>query len=51
MQVGESAGPQCKAALQETNRLVEQRVATNRKAVKASFGATQVGFFILFSHQ
>nr|XP_028949921.1 probable serine protease EDA2 isoform X2 [Malus domestica] len=41
-QVGESAGPQCKAALQETNRLVEQRLATNRKAVKASFGATQL---------
>ncbi|XP_028949920.2 probable serine protease EDA2, partial [Malus domestica] len=41
-QVGESAGPQCKAALQETNRLVEQRLATNRKAVKVSFGATQL---------
>lgn len=42
MQIGESAGPECKAALQETNRLVEQRLAANGKAVRGLFGATQV---------
>ncbi len=42
MQIGESAGPECKAALQETNQLVEQRLATDRKAVKALFGAAEV---------
>ncbi|XP_048444870.1 probable serine protease EDA2 isoform X4 [Pyrus x bretschneideri] len=50
-QVGESAGPQCKAALQETKSLVEQRLSTNRKAVKALFGATQLdidGDFMYF---
>lgn len=50
MQIGESAGPECKAALQETTRLVEGRLATNGKAVKALFGATQVGFFIPSIH-
>lgn len=44
MQIGESAGPECKAALQETSRLVEQRFATNKKEVKALFGAGEVGF-------
>lgn len=44
MQIGESAGPECKAALQETNRLVEQKFATNKKEVKALFGAAEVNF-------
>ncbi|ONH97031.1 hypothetical protein PRUPE_7G165600 [Prunus persica] len=50
-QIGESAGPECKAALQETTRLVEGRLATNGKAVKALFGATQLdieGDFLYF---
>ena len=42
MQVGESAGAECKAALQETTQLVEQKLATNGKALKASFNATDV---------
>ncbi|XP_023552952.1 probable serine protease EDA2 isoform X1 [Cucurbita pepo subsp. pepo] len=41
-QIGESAGPECKAALQETSRLVEQRFATNKKEVKALFGAGEL---------
>ncbi|KAL5557593.1 hypothetical protein UlMin_039829 [Ulmus minor] len=41
-QVGESAGPECKAALQETTELVEQRLATDGKAVKALFGAAEL---------
>ncbi|KAM5546725.1 putative serine protease EDA2 [Rosa sericea] len=50
-QIGESAGPECKAALQETNRLVEQRLAANGKAVRGLFGATQLdidGDFMYF---
>ena len=42
MQIGESAGAECKAALQETNELVEQRFATDAKAVKTLFGAAEV---------
>lgn len=42
MQIGESAGAECKAALQETNELVEQRLATDAKAVKTLFGAAEV---------
>ena len=42
MQIGESAGAECKAALQETNKLVEQRLATDAKAVKTLFGAAEV---------
>ncbi|XP_027345781.1 probable serine protease EDA2 isoform X1 [Abrus precatorius] len=38
-QVGESAGPECKAVLQETTQLIEQKLATNGKALKASFNA------------
>ncbi|GFY87862.1 serine carboxypeptidase S28 family protein [Actinidia rufa] len=33
-QIGVSAGPECKAALQDINQLVEQRLATNGKALK-----------------
>ncbi|KAJ6776923.1 hypothetical protein OIU74_000989 [Salix koriyanagi] len=38
-QIGESAGAKCKAALQETTQLVEERLASNKKAVKTLFGA------------
>ncbi|KAK4585237.1 hypothetical protein RGQ29_022768 [Quercus rubra] len=41
-QIGESAGAECKAALQETNKLVEQRLATDAKAVKTLFGAAEL---------
>ncbi|KAJ0097149.1 hypothetical protein Patl1_29049 [Pistacia atlantica] len=38
-QIGESAGAECKAALQETTKLVEQRLASNGKALKKLFNA------------
>ncbi|RLN19459.1 putative serine protease EDA2 isoform X1 [Panicum miliaceum] len=38
-QVGESAGPDCKAALQETTRLVEQQLLSDSRSVKTLFGA------------
>ncbi|KAE9450324.1 hypothetical protein C3L33_17766, partial [Rhododendron williamsianum] len=41
-QIGESAGPECKAALQEVNSLVEQRLSTNGKALKTLFGAAEL---------
>ncbi|KAM2667127.1 hypothetical protein EV2_018861 [Malus domestica] len=41
-QIGESAGPQCKAALQETTRIIEQSLTTNGKAIRALFGASQL---------
>ncbi|MED6174974.1 putative serine protease eda2 [Stylosanthes scabra] len=50
-QVGESAGPECKAALQETTKLVDKKLATNAKALKASFNATDLkidGDFLYF---
>ncbi|XP_048423163.1 uncharacterized protein LOC108866679 isoform X2 [Pyrus x bretschneideri] len=34
LQIGESAGPQCKAALQETTRIIEQCLTTNGKAIR-----------------
>ncbi|KAM1361925.1 hypothetical protein FF1_026994 [Malus domestica] len=50
-QIGESAGPECKAALQETTHLVEQSLTTNGRAIKALFGASQLdidGDFMYF---
>ncbi|KAK4366294.1 hypothetical protein RND71_014174 [Anisodus tanguticus] len=50
-QVGESAGPECKAALQEITQLVELRLASNRKDLKALFGADELrndGDFLYF---
>ncbi|KAJ7944198.1 Serine carboxypeptidase S28 family protein [Quillaja saponaria] len=41
-QIGVSAGEECKAALQETNQLIEQRLATNGKAVKSLFRADEL---------
>ncbi|XP_018505583.2 probable serine protease EDA2 isoform X1 [Pyrus x bretschneideri] len=51
LQIGESAGPQCKAALQETTRIIEQSLTTNGKAIRALFGAGQLdidGDFMYF---
>ncbi|KAA8531953.1 hypothetical protein F0562_006905 [Nyssa sinensis] len=50
-QIGESAGPECKAVLQEVNQLVEQKLATNGKALKTLFGAAELkidGDFLYF---
>ncbi|XP_021604033.1 probable serine protease EDA2 isoform X2 [Manihot esculenta] len=50
-QIGESAGADCKAALQETTRLVEERLASNRNAVKTLFDAAELeidGDFLYF---
>ncbi|KAH9662859.1 prolyl carboxypeptidase like protein [Citrus sinensis] len=50
-QIGVSAGPECKAALQETTQLVEQRLASNAKAVKTMFDAAELeieGDFLYF---
>lgn len=50
-QVGESAGTECKAALQEVTKLVEQRLVTNQNAVKSAFGASELsidGDFLYF---
>uniref|UniRef100_A0A2P2KJI0 Catalytic n=2 Tax=Rhizophora mucronata TaxID=61149 RepID=A0A2P2KJI0_RHIMU len=50
-QIGESAGPECKAALQETTRLVEERLASNKTGVKKLFNAEELeidGDFLYF---
>ncbi|XP_034932931.1 probable serine protease EDA2 isoform X1 [Populus alba] len=50
-QIGESAGAECKAALQETTQLVEERLASNKKAVKTLFDAAELeidGDFLYF---
>ncbi|XP_030530962.1 probable serine protease EDA2 isoform X1 [Rhodamnia argentea] len=50
-QIGVSAGADCKAALQEVNQLVEQRLASNGKALKEFFGAAELkidGDFLYF---
>lgn len=47
MQVGESAGPECKGVLQEVTKLVEERLTSNGKALKTLFGAAEVSFFSL----
>ncbi|XP_068465657.1 probable serine protease EDA2 isoform X1 [Phaseolus vulgaris] len=38
-QIGESAGPECKAVLQEITQLVEQKLASSGSEVKATFDA------------
>lgn len=48
MQVGVSAGPECKAALQEVTQLVDQGLATNGEAVKRLFNAAEVCIFYFF---
>ncbi|KAJ4845463.1 hypothetical protein Tsubulata_042724 [Turnera subulata] len=50
-QIGDSAGAECKAALQETTQLVEKQLASNKKEVKALFGAAELeidGDFLYF---
>ncbi|KAJ7520146.1 hypothetical protein O6H91_20G068900 [Diphasiastrum complanatum] len=50
-QVGESAGPDCKSALQEVSALVEKSLSTNALAVKSLFGAERLendGDFLYF---
>lgn len=47
MQVGESAGPECKAVLQEITQLVEQKLASSGSKVKATFDAEDVCFVLL----
>ncbi|XP_010526786.1 PREDICTED: probable serine protease EDA2 [Tarenaya hassleriana] len=42
-QIGESAGPECKAVLQETNKLLELGLKVNGKAVKELFNASELG--------
>jgi len=37
-QVGESAGPECKSALQETTKLVEEQLQSDSRSVKILFG-------------
>ncbi|KAL5752532.1 hypothetical protein ACOSP7_022726 [Xanthoceras sorbifolium] len=50
-QIGESAGAECKTALQETTKLVEQRLQSNGKVLKTLFGASELdidGDFLYF---
>ncbi|KAG6399671.1 hypothetical protein SASPL_141152 [Salvia splendens] len=50
-QVGESAGPECKAVLQEITSLVEQRLESNQKELKKLFNASKLskdGDFLYF---
>ena len=42
MQVGTSAGAECKAVLQETTQLIEHKLASNGEELKASFNADDV---------
>ncbi|KAH1058802.1 hypothetical protein GYH30_003057, partial [Glycine max] len=41
-QIGESAGPECKEALQEITQLIEHKLATSGKELKASFDAANL---------
>ncbi|KAL2333770.1 hypothetical protein Fmac_014983 [Flemingia macrophylla] len=41
-QIGESAGAECKAVLQETTQLIEDKLATNGMELKASFNANNL---------
>ncbi|KDP46696.1 hypothetical protein JCGZ_06484 [Jatropha curcas] len=50
-QIGKSAGAECKAALQEITRLVDERLASNSNAVKTLFEAAELeidGDFLYF---
>ncbi|KAH9625981.1 hypothetical protein KSS87_008660, partial [Heliosperma pusillum] len=50
-QIGISAGPECKAALQEITQLVEERLKANEKEIKSLFGASELkvdGDFLFF---
>ncbi|KAJ8443628.1 hypothetical protein Cgig2_019610 [Carnegiea gigantea] len=41
-QVGVSAGPECKAILQEVTHLVEERLESNEKELKSAFNAAEL---------
>ncbi|XP_024974173.1 probable serine protease EDA2 [Cynara cardunculus var. scolymus] len=50
-QIGKSAGPECKAVLQEVTRLVELRLTSDGEALKTIFGASALnvdGDFLYF---
>uniref|UniRef100_A0A0E0R1B0 Serine carboxypeptidase S28 family protein n=1 Tax=Oryza rufipogon TaxID=4529 RepID=A0A0E0R1B0_ORYRU len=50
-QVGDSAGPECKAALQEVTRLVDEQLRLDSRSVKVLFGAEKLkndGDFLFF---
>ncbi|KAK9670607.1 hypothetical protein RND81_13G212700 [Saponaria officinalis] len=50
-QIGVSAGPECKAALQEVTQLVEEGMKTNNNALRSLFGASELkidGDFLYF---
>ncbi|GER35098.1 serine carboxypeptidase S28 family protein [Striga asiatica] len=50
-QIGESAGPECKAVLQEITQLVDQKLGSNEKALKNLFSAAELkndGDFMYF---
>ncbi|XP_004509337.1 probable serine protease EDA2 isoform X1 [Cicer arietinum] len=50
-QIGESAGAECKAALQETTQIIETKLATDGKALRAFFNADDLeidGDFLYF---
>lgn len=44
LQIGASAGAECKAALQETTQLIETKLATDGKALRTTFNADDVCF-------
>ncbi|EMS55557.1 putative serine protease EDA2 [Triticum urartu] len=50
-QVGESAGPQCKAALQEITRLVDEQLRLDSHSVKALFGADSLTANFMWPNQ
>ncbi|XP_078447905.1 putative serine protease EDA2 isoform X2 [Wolffia australiana] len=43
-QIGESAGPECKAVLQEITALVDEQLLSNRENVKNMFGASEIQY-------
>lgn len=46
VQIGESAGAECKMALQETTKLVEQRLEKDGRKLKSLFDAADVCLFL-----
>lgn len=48
LQIGESAGPECKAVLQEITKLVDRQLQSDRYNIKSLFGAATVFLIILF---
>lgn len=48
LEVGESAGAECKAVLQEITALVDRKLEEEGQQVKNLFGAAKVHFIIMF---